>query len=132
MIRRFISNDAIFEINIKTFLLYVDCGKMSNTHKMCIVCTILYIMYNRHLVNCQTHMFRKIIILLYYNIRIVVTGVVKCQTNIIIYFRFFLALRFGDITFSDITVTIMFQLNSNIIKTILCIIGTLWLNVKHT
>ena len=58
---------------------------MSNTHKMCIVCTILYIMYNRHLVvNCQTHMFRKIIILLYYNIRIVVTGVVKCQTNIII------------------------------------------------
>ena len=41
------------------------------------------------MVNCQTHMFRKIIILLYYNIRIVVTGVVKCQPNIIIYFRFF-------------------------------------------
>ena len=78
------------------------------------------------MVNCQTHMFRKIIILLYYNIRIVVTGVVKCQTNIIIYFRLFLALRFGDITFSDITVTIMFQLNSNIIKTILYIICTLW------
>ena len=66
------------------------------------------------------------IVLLYYNIRIVVTGVVKCQPNIIIYFSFFLALRFGDITFSDITVTIMFQLNSNIIKTILYIIGTLW------
>ena len=47
-------------------------------------------MYNSHrrfrhlVVKCQTHMFRKIIIL-YYNIRIVVTGVVKCQTNIIIY-----------------------------------------------
>ena len=50
------------------------------------------------MVSCQTHMFRKIIILLYYNIRIVVTGVVKCQPNIIIYFSFFLALRFGDIT----------------------------------
>ena len=36
------------------------------------------------MVKCQTHMFRNIIIL-YYNIRIVVTGVVKCQTNIIIY-----------------------------------------------
>ena len=36
------------------------------------------------MVKCQTHMFRKIIIL-YNNIRIVVTGVVKCQTNIIIY-----------------------------------------------
>ena len=95
------------------YILYI-IGTLSNTHKMCMVCTILYIniMYNRHLVvNCQTHMFRKLIILLYYNIRIVATGVVKCQTNIIIYFSFFLALRFGDITFSDITVTIMFQFN---------------------
>ena len=36
------------------------------------------------MIKCQTHMFRKIIIL-YNNIIIVVTGVVKSQTNIIIY-----------------------------------------------